>query len=144
MSVHKKAPSWGKLQDWFVEKLMDHQGGISPLSPNPNLFNTSLSRDGVLQKQDYQSFLEAASRTMIRFKKPEHLIKMIVKTIDDQLKVMHTAVLLYREEKRSYILIDSKGTTGLRIPVGFVRLSVSGSKEADGSSDGRPLRALLL
>jgi putative nucleotidyltransferase with HDIG domain len=61
---------------------------------------------------------------MIRFKKPEHLIKMIVKTIDDQLKVMHTAVLLYKEEKKSYILIDSKGTTGLKIPVGFVRLSV--------------------
>ena len=124
MSTHKKAPSWGKLQSWFVEKLMDHQGGIAPLNPNPNLLNSSLLRDGVLQKQDYQSFLEAASRTMIRFKKPEHLIKMIVKTIDDQLKVMHTAVLLYKEEKRSYILIDSKGTTGLKIPVGFVRLSV--------------------
>jgi HD-GYP domain-containing protein (c-di-GMP phosphodiesterase class II) len=124
MSSHKKAPSWGKLQDWFVEKLMDDQGGISPLSPSPNLLNASLPGNGVLQKQDYQSFLEAASRTMIRFKKPEHLIKMIVKTIDDQLKVMHTAVLLYKEEKRSYILIDSKGTTGLKIPVGFVRLSV--------------------
>jgi len=124
MSTHKKAPSWEKLQDWFVEKLMDHQGEISPLTPDPNLFRTSLPSDGVLQKQDYQSFLEAASRTMIRFKKPEHLIKMIVKTIDDQLKVVHTAVLLYKEEKRSYILIDSKGTIGLKIPVGFVRLSV--------------------
>ena len=124
MSSHKRVPSWGKLQDWFIEKLMDHQGGISPLSPNPNLFNAPLSKDGVLQKQDYQSFLEAASRTMIRFKKPEHLIKMIVRTIDEQLKIIHTAVLLYKEEKRAYILIDSKGTTGLKIPVGFVRLSV--------------------
>ena len=69
MSTHKKAPSWEKLQGWFVEKLMDHKGGISPLGPNPNLFNTSLPGDGVLQKQDYQSFLEAASRTMIRDRK---------------------------------------------------------------------------
>ena len=61
MPAHKKAPSWGKFQDWFVEKLMDHQGGISPLGSNPNLFNTPLPRDGALQKQDYQSFLEAAS-----------------------------------------------------------------------------------
>jgi Response regulator containing a CheY-like receiver domain and an HD-GYP domain len=124
MSAYKKAPSWDKLQGWFFEKLIDNQGGISPVSPNPNLLNTSLPGNAVLQKQDYQSFLEAASRTMIRFKKPEHLIKMIVKTIDDQLKVMHTAVLLYKEDKKSYILIDSKGTTGLKIPVGFVRLSV--------------------
>ena len=123
MSAHKKIPSWGKLQDWFVEKLMDNQGGISPLGGNPNLSNAPLPKEG-LQKQDYQSFLEAASRTMIRFKKPEHLIKMIVKTIDEQLKVMHTAVLLYKEEKKNYILIDSKGATGMKIPVGFVRLTV--------------------
>jgi transcriptional regulator with GAF, ATPase, and Fis domain len=122
MSTHKKIPSWGKMQGWFVEKLMDQQGGISPLG-NPNLFNAQMLQDGIIQKQDYQMFLEAASRTMIRFKKPEHLIKMIVKTIDEQLKIMHTAVLLYKEEKKSYILIDSKGTTGLKIPVGFVRLN---------------------
>ncbi len=124
MSTHKKAPTWGKLQGWFVEKLMSHQGGISPLGSNPNLFNQPFLKEGILQKQDYQAFLEAASRTMIRFKKPEHLIKMIVKTIDEQLKVMHTAVLLYKEDKKSYILIDSKGSAGLKIPVGFVRLAL--------------------
>lgn len=122
MSTHKRIPSWGKLQGWFVEKLADQQGGIMPLG-NPNLFNTTMPKEGPVQKQDYQAFLEAASRTMIRFKKPEHLIKMIVKTIDEQLKIMHTAVLLYKEDRKSYILIDSKGTTGLKIPVGFVRLN---------------------
>jgi putative nucleotidyltransferase with HDIG domain len=122
MSTHKKMPSWGKIHGWFVEKLMDEHGGIVPIG-NPNLFNTQMPRDSALQKQDYQIFLEAASRTMIRFKKPEHLIKMIVRTIDEQLRIVHTAVLLYKEEKRSYILIDSKGTTGLKIPVGFVRLN---------------------
>jgi putative nucleotidyltransferase with HDIG domain len=47
-----------------------------------------------------------------------------VRTIDEQLKVNHTAVLLYKEDKKSYILIDSKGSEGLKIPVGFIRLSV--------------------
>jgi HD-GYP domain-containing protein (c-di-GMP phosphodiesterase class II) len=82
------------------------------------------SGGGETPKLDYQVFLETASRTMIRFKKPEHLIKMIVKTIDEQLKVTHTAVLLYKEDKNAYILIDSKGTGGLKIPIGFVRLTV--------------------
>ena len=73
---------------------------------------------------DYQTFLENASRTMIRFKKPEHLIKMIVRTIDEQLKVTHTAVLLYKESKNAYMLIDSKGAEGVKIPIGFVRLTL--------------------
>ena len=123
MSTHKRVPTWGRLQGWFIEKLMNQQGGILPLGGNPNLFNAQLPKEGLTEKQDYQAFLEAASRTMIRFKKPEHLIKMIVKTIDEQLKIMHTAVLLYKEDRKSYILIDSKGTTGLKIPVGFVRLN---------------------
>lgn len=124
MSTHRKGPSWSSLHGWFIEKLMDHQGGISPLGNNPNLFSAPLSKEGLVQKQDYQTFLEAASRTMIRFKKPEHLIKMIVRTIDEQLKIRHTAVLLYKEDKKCYTLIDSKGTSGLKIPVGFVRLEV--------------------
>lgn len=90
-----------------------NQKYLRPFSMNPNL-----------PKMDYQLFLENASRTMIRFKKPEHLIKMIVRTIDEQLKVTHTAVLLYKEPKQSYILIDSKGEEGLKIPVGFVRLTL--------------------
>ena len=121
----KKAPSWSKLHDWFVDKLATHENGAPPASAqgigslNPPVF-TNMGEP----KNDYQRFLENASKTMIRFKKPEHLIKMIVRTIDEQLKVTHTAVLLYKEDKRSYILIDSKGSEGLKIPVGFIKLSV--------------------
>lgn len=121
MTQHKKAPSWAKMQNWFLEKLVNQEGGISPLDQNQKpLQERSFIQPG--PKLDYQTFLENASRTMIRFKKPEHLIKMIVKTIDEQLKVTHTAVLLYKETKRSYILIDSKGEEGLKIPIGFIRL----------------------
>ncbi len=126
MGPQKKAPSWAKLQDWFVTKLVSQEGSISPLdqkpvNPNqPPLYHPPIP----VPRSDYQAFLENASRTMIRFKKPEHLIKMIVRTIDEQLKVTHTAVLLYKEDKKSYILIDSKGTEGLKIPIGFIRLAV--------------------
>ena len=124
MGQHKKAPSWTKLQDWFIAKLVTRDGGISPLEQGRRPVKDPSFREVPQPRSDYQSFLENASRTMIRFKKPEHLIKMIVRTIDEQLKVTHTAVLLYKEEKKSYILIDSKGSEGLKIPVGFIKLTV--------------------
>ncbi len=123
MTPHKKAPSWAKLHDWFVEKSM-HHSGVSERDDNQGLLKQPSFNMPQAPKTDYQIFLETASRTMIRFKKPEHLIKMIVRTIDEQLKVTHTAVLLYKEDKRSYILIDSKGSEGLKIPIGFIRLAV--------------------
>lgn len=123
MSNPKKAPSWAKLQEWAVNKLTNSEGGISPVERNRNIQGDPLG-EGAMPKYDYQKFLENASRTMIRFKKPEHLIKMIVRTIDEQLKVTHTAVLLYREQKQSYILIDSKGSEGIKIPIGFIRLTI--------------------
>lgn len=124
MTPNRKAPSWDKFQNWFIEKLTTNDGGVSPLDAAAKSEGSSGAVRKVLPKFDYQVFLERASRTMIRFKKPEHLIKMIVRTIDEQLKISHTAVLLYKEAKRSYVLIDSKGTIGLKIPVGFIRLDV--------------------
>ena len=112
------------MHKWFVEKLAGQDGGIMPLGGNRIPFDDLSSAGNKTPKADYQAFLENASRTMIRFKKPEHLIKMIVRTIDEQLKITHTAVLLYKEQKRAYILIDSKGTGGLKIPVGFIKLAV--------------------
>ena len=122
MGPRKKAPSWAKLHGWFVEKSMDRRSAGAPLDQKSDIPQSA--PEVPPRKYDYQAFLENASRTMIRFKKPEHLIKMIVRTIDEQLKVTHTAVLLYKEDKRSYILIDSKGAEGLKIPIGFIRLNV--------------------
>jgi putative nucleotidyltransferase with HDIG domain len=122
---NKKDPSWAKFQNWFVEKLVTKDGSISPLRPEDGKSQAQPSpREIPPQKYNYQAFLEKASRTMIRFKKPEHLIKMIVRNIDEQLKVTHTAVLLYKEDKSAYILIDSKGSEGIKIPIGFIKLAV--------------------
>ncbi|MFC1549183.1 HD-GYP domain-containing protein [Candidatus Omnitrophota bacterium] len=108
--------NWLKLQDWIVEKMKNCDGALIPMDV-----------EGVRKRQepelDYQVFLESASRTMIRFKRPERLIRMIVRIIDEQVKVTHTAMLLYKPEKDSFILLDSKGAEGAKIPVGFIRMT---------------------
>ncbi|MEI8175772.1 MAG: HD domain-containing phosphohydrolase [Candidatus Omnitrophota bacterium] len=62
-----------------------------------------------IHRTDYQNTLERVSASMIRFKKPEHLIKMIDRVIDRQIGVNHAAVLLYKEEQKAYVLINSEG-----------------------------------
>jgi HD-GYP domain-containing protein (c-di-GMP phosphodiesterase class II) len=105
----KEGLAWENVQGRFIEKLTNQ--------PQPQL-NFPKHHQGL----DYQAALEEASHSMIRFKKPEHLIKRIVKMIDREVGITHTAVLFYNEKKRSYLLIDSKGQEGKKIPVGYIRL----------------------
>ena len=107
---------WSKVQQWMIDKLNDTEGALIPLNPED-------IKKWPKPEKDYQVFLENASRLMIRFKKPERLIKMIVNVIDEQLGITHTAILLYKEQKNSFILIDSKGEGGVKIPVGFIRMT---------------------
>ncbi|HPN73375.1 MAG TPA: hypothetical protein PKZ41_05195, partial [Candidatus Omnitrophota bacterium] len=84
--------NWLKLQDWIAEKMKNCDGALIPMKPE------------MIQKRpeaelDYQVMLESASRTMIRFKRPERLIKVIVRIIDEQVKVAHTAMLVFQKEK---------------------------------------------
>jgi HD-GYP domain-containing protein (c-di-GMP phosphodiesterase class II) len=108
--------NWLKLQDWIVEKMKNCDGALIPMDA-----------EGIQRRQepelDYQVFLENASRTMIRFKRPERLIRMIVRIIDEQVKVTHTAMLMHKKDKDSFILIDSKGSEGVKIPIGFIRMT---------------------
>jgi len=114
---HNPGPKgWPRIQNWFVNKLSDTEGALIPI-------RSESAQSWPKAEKDYQLFMENASRLMIRFKKPEHLIKMIVNTIDEQLGIAHTAVLLYKENKNAFILIDSKGEDGVKIPVGFVRMT---------------------
>lgn len=72
---------------------------------------------------DYQEALHSASKGMIRVKDPVTLLKIITRFIDRKMGVTHVAVLLYDRKHDSYVLIDSKGEGGTKIPVGFVRIS---------------------
>ncbi len=112
----KPNANWFKVQNWLMDKLVNTEGALIPIDkeamakrPKPQF--------------DYQVVLENASKTMIRFKKPERLIKMIVQVIDEQLRTSHTAVLLYKENKNAFVLIDSKGAEGVKIPINFIRMT---------------------
>lgn len=101
---------WASVQNKFFEKVTNNS------MPVPNSFNKNTQ--GLI----YQAALEEASKSMIRFKKPEYLIKRIVGIIDKEVGVSHTAVLLHKEKKDSYVLIDSSGEEDKKIPVGYIRL----------------------
>jgi HD-GYP domain-containing protein (c-di-GMP phosphodiesterase class II) len=60
---------------------------------------------------------------MIRVKDPVTLLKMITRLIDRQIGVTHVAVLLHDKTRNSFVLIDSKGEGGAKIPVGYVRIT---------------------
>jgi HD-GYP domain-containing protein (c-di-GMP phosphodiesterase class II) len=71
---------------------------------------------------DYQEALLNASKGMIRVKDPVTLLKIITRFIDRQIGVTHVAVMLFDRKHDSYVMIDSKGEGGVKIPVGYVRV----------------------
>jgi len=117
MFIERRSGSdWSKVNNWMMDKLISTEGALLPMDKD-NVAKRSKP------KLDYQIVLEGASRAMIRFKKPERLIRMIVRIIDEQVRTSHTAILLYKETKRAYVLIDSKGEEGAKIPVNFIRMT---------------------
>ncbi len=71
---------------------------------------------------DYQEALLNASKGMIRVKDPITLLRIITRFIDQKMGVTHVAVLLHQKKQDSYVLIDSKGEGGAKLPVGYVQL----------------------
>lgn len=71
---------------------------------------------------DYQQALLNASKSMIRVKDPVTLLRLITRFVDRQIGATHVAVLLYERRVNSFVLIDSKGESGRRIPIGFIRI----------------------
>ena len=103
--------SWRTFQNLLVEKMLQGKARFLP--------------SGKLQagtRVNYRDVIEKASRSMIRFKKPERLIRMIVRIIAEQVGVTHTGVLLRNEKKNCYVLIDSKGEEGKKIPIGYIQI----------------------
>jgi len=75
------------------------------------------------KKIDYKKELETAAKSMILVHEPDTLIKMIVRMIMQKVKVSHAGILLYHSENDSYVLTVSRGPSGIKIPIGFARLS---------------------
>ena len=71
---------------------------------------------------NYKKELESAAKSMILVHEPDTLIKMIVRTIVNKVKVRHAGILLHDKERDAYIVSVSRGPTGLKIPAGFARM----------------------
>ena len=71
---------------------------------------------------DYKRELEAAAKGMILIHKPDTLIKLVLRMTVRKARLKHAAALLYNKAKNSYILTDSKGERGCKVPAGFARL----------------------
>lgn len=73
-------------------------------------------------RMDLHQALISASKSMIRVKDPIQLLRLITRFIDRQIGATHVAVLLQDKGRDSYVLIDSKGEAGQRIPIGYIRV----------------------
>jgi HD-GYP domain-containing protein (c-di-GMP phosphodiesterase class II) len=73
---------------------------------------------------DYKRELETAAKRAILVHDPEVLIKMVVRTIVQKVKVTHAGILLQSKDKNSYVLTVSRGPAGLKIPPGFARVDL--------------------
>ncbi|MBI4398997.1 MAG: HD domain-containing protein [Candidatus Omnitrophica bacterium] len=69
---------------------------------------------------NYQEVLKNAARSMVRFKNPHHLLRMIARFIAKEVHLTHASILLHDSVRNRYIFIDSKGE--LKIPVRLIRV----------------------
>ncbi len=120
-SANQDYNNWKEIENLFFNKVLKKEG------PKPGPPYKQDPKHAILHQElklgkDYQEALFNASRSMIRFKKPQHLIRMISRLINEKVGVVHLAVLLYDSDRHSYILVDSRGEKGLKIPVGYIRL----------------------
>ena len=72
-------------------------------------------------KIDYKKELEAAAKGMILIHDPRLLIRLIVRSIVQKVRIQHAGMILYDPVKDNYVLSISRGEQGARIPEGFVR-----------------------
>lgn len=71
---------------------------------------------------DYKKELEIAARGMILIHEPDLLIKTILRMMVQKIRVNHASMLLYNKNKDAYILAVSRGSLGLKLPVGLARI----------------------
>jgi HD-GYP domain-containing protein (c-di-GMP phosphodiesterase class II) len=119
--------SWAEIQNWLFDTALTKREGayhkiksLGKRSMQGDYFGTRRDIIGV----DYQDALFDASRSMIRFKKPHRLIRMIDRIITKKVGVTYSAILTYDNEKRAYVLVDSEGIQGKKIPAGYIRLDL--------------------
>jgi len=74
------------------------------------------------KKIDFHQALRDAAQSMVRLKRPERLLKMIIRFIDSEVGLTHTSILVLEEKKHRFIFTDSKGSR--RFPLGLVKIDL--------------------
>ncbi len=62
---------------------------------------------------DYQKTLRDIATSMVRLKRPERLLRMIIRFTDRKFNLAHTSLLLLEENQNRFIFVDSKGSRRL-------------------------------
>jgi HD-GYP domain-containing protein (c-di-GMP phosphodiesterase class II) len=74
------------------------------------------------RKIDFQKTLRDIATTMVRLKRPERLLKLITRLIDREFGLIHTSLLLFDENNKRFIFLDSKGRQ--RFPINLIRVDL--------------------
>ena len=75
------------------------------------------------QKKDYKSYLSKTAKQMILIHDPNLLSRLVVRTLTRNLGIKHAGLFLYNKAKKEYIITVSSGKKGLKIPVGFTKIT---------------------
>jgi HD-GYP domain-containing protein (c-di-GMP phosphodiesterase class II) len=71
---------------------------------------------------NYQEALKNAAKSMVRFKNPSHLMKMITRYVNRNMGVRNASFIILDHQKNRYIFVDSKGEK--KIPLNLVKLDI--------------------
>lgn len=75
------------------------------------------------QKKDYRIYLSQTAKQMILVHDPNLLSKLVLRTVTRNLGIKHSGLFLYNKTKKEYIITVSSGKKGLKIPVGFTKIT---------------------
>lgn len=69
---------------------------------------------------NYHEALRDIAKSLVRLRRPERLLKMITRFLDQELGLTHAAILVWEPEKSRYTIFDSRGVQ--RLPRSLLRL----------------------
>jgi len=69
---------------------------------------------------NYPEALKNAAKSMVRFKNPSNLLRMIVRFIAKEVELTHASILAYDSVRQRYTFIDSRGQS--KLPVHLIRI----------------------
>ena len=74
-------------------------------------------------KKDYKVYLSKVAKQMILIHDATLLSRLVVRTLTRKIAIRHAGLFLYNKNKQEYIIHVSSGKRGLKIPVGFTKIT---------------------